>query len=87
MLKSMIHFNSMVRGQESGSLRQWMHWRKDSSINLLQIGPGRTDETQGRHAESPWSWSAYTGLNRDNRAVMEKEMEKDTVKKPQSVVI
>jgi len=42
----------------------------------VQIDPGRTDETQGRHDESPWNWSAYTGLNRDNKAVVEEEMEK-----------
>lgn len=42
---------------------------EENTWNLLQLCPGRTGKTPGKHAGSLWSWSVCTGLCTGNTAV------------------
>lgn len=59
----------------------WGEWRKvkvnlldvceneENKWNLLQLCPGRTGKTPGKHGGSLWSWSVCTGLCKGSTAV------------------
>lgn len=58
--------------------------KEENKRNLLQLCPGKTGKTPGKHAGSLWNWSVCTGLCKGSTAVGNRRARNEvrTVKTP-----